>query len=381
MSKALARVKRELGPQAVILRTRTLRRGGLLGVGARQVVEITASKEVARVAGTEVLRSAGLSEQQTAGASRTGPAPPPQVSSLEPSTASLSDEVHQIRQMVHRMMRLQVTQPRPDLPNALFNQFLGLLEQEVEEELAEQIIQSARKKLAGIAADDAGAVREEVAGQIAQLVRVAGESASDTPMADDRPLTIALIGPTGVGKTTTIAKLAAHYKLRRGLRVALVTLDTYRIAAVDQIKTYAQILGATLHVALTPEQMSQTLNQCHGFDAVLVDTAGRSPRDCDRLDDLRQILTAARPHEVHLVLASNTGQAAMMEAVERFTPIGFDRLIFTKLDEAVKFGLLLNVVKKVDARLSYLTTGQEVPHRIEPGDPRRLAGLILGEKL
>src|SRR5205814_8215773 len=131
---------------------------------------------------------------------------------------------------------------------------------------------------------------------------------------DGRPLTIALIGPTGVGKTTTVAKLAATYKLRHGKRVGLVTTDTYRIAAVDQLRTYAEIIGLPLKVALSPTEMTtvcQGLSEC---DVILIDTAGRSQREAARLDELRQLLAAAKPHQTHLVLSSTACEAVLLEA-------------------------------------------------------------------
>jgi flagellar biosynthesis protein FlhF len=184
-----------------------------------------------------------------------------------------------------------------------------------------------------------------------------------------------------VGKTTTLAKLAATFKLRDKKKVALVTIDTYRIAAVDQLRTYANIIKVPLHVVLSPEELSDALAQCRGYDVVLIDTAGRSQRDCDRLDDLRQFIAMADPHEVHLVLSSTASQQVLEQAVDRFTKVRIDRIIFTKLDEAVSFGVLLNVVRRVNKQLSYVTTGQEVPHQIEPGRSERLADLILGQGL
>jgi len=112
---------------------------------------------------------------------------------------------------------------------------------------------------------------------------------------------------------------------------------------------------------------------------VLIDTAGRSQKDDPRLAQLRSFIEAASPHEVHLVLSSTCTQPVMMDAIERFTSTGADRIIFTKLDEAVSFGVLLNVARKVNKQLSYITTGQEVPHQIEPGQAKRLARLVLGE--
>jgi flagellar biosynthesis protein FlhF len=125
--------------------------------------------------------------------------------------------------------------------------------------------------------------------------------------------------------------------------------------------------------------MSEALAKCRDYDVVLIDTAGRSQRDDGKLDQLAAFIAAANPHEVHLVLSSTANEHVLLEAAERFTKMRIDHIIFTKLDEAVSFGVLLNVVRKVNKQLSYITTGQEVPHQIEPGRSERLAGLILGE--
>ena len=190
-------------------------------------------------------------------------------------------------------------------------------------------------------------------------------------------MTIALIGPTGVGKTTTVAKLAASYKLRHGRRVGLITSDTYRIAAVDQLRMYADIIGVPLKVATTPDDMVTAVEAFRDYDVILIDSAGRSQRDRQRISELAALMDAARPHETHLVLAGNGNENVLIEAVESFGAANPNRVIFTKLDEAVNFGVLLNVARRVPLKLSYVTTGQEVPDHIEAGRPDRIARLIL----
>lgn len=304
----------------------------------------------------------------------------------------LADEVRVVKRMVAKMVRQQREQslnksksksggPSPDMPNKLYDQYVSLLQQEVADELAEEVVQQVRATMQPEEMEDDEKVKKAVFQAISKLVPMDADLANQPRVKDGRPLTIALIGPTGVGKTTTIAKLAANFKLREKKKVGLITIDTYRIAAVDQLRTYANIIGVPLHVIASPADMGDALSKCANCDVILIDTAGRSQRDDPKLDQLNEYILAADPHEVHLVLSSTCTQSALFDVIDRFSQIRVDRIIFTKLDEAVTFGVLFNVARKVNKRLSYLTTGQEVPHQIEMGRSDRLASLVLGEGL
>ena len=192
---------------------------------------------------------------------------------------------------------------------------------------------------------------------------------------------VALVGPTGVGKTTTVAKLAATFKLAHGFRPGLVTVDTYRIAAVEQLRTYAEIISLPLAVANAPGDMRRAIDELGDVDLVLIDTAGRSPRDEVKIRELADFLAEAEPDEVHLVLSAVAGERSLRAAVERFALVHADRLILTKLDEADGLGGVLAVLGQADRPISYITTGQAVPDDIEPADRRRLARLILGDEV
>jgi flagellar biosynthesis protein FlhF len=272
------------------------------------------------------------------------------------------------------------------MPDALFQDYLKLLEAEVAAELADEVIGQVRDELSAAELGDGAIVHQTVLRHLASLIptddvatggRTAGSIEQPRPTRDGRPLTIALVGPTGVGKTTTVAKLAASYKLRQGKKVGLVTTDTYRIAAVDQLRTYAEIIGLPLKVAMSPAEMSSTLQSLSDCDVILIDTAGRSQKDADRLEELRRFIAAAKPHQTHLVLSSTSSETVLMEAAERFAQVAPDRVIFTKLDEAVNFGVLVTVARRIELKLSYVTTGQEVPDHIEIGRPDRIARLLL----
>ncbi|MCS6776762.1 MAG: flagellar biosynthesis protein FlhF [Chloroherpetonaceae bacterium] len=188
---------------------------------------------------------------------------------------------------------------------------------------------------------------------------------------------VALIGPTGVGKTTTIAKLAAHFALVERKKVALLTVDTYRIAAVEQLKTYSQIIDIPVAVAYSPAEVLPAIQQFADYDLLLVDTAGRSQKNIMQVGELKAMLEMVRC-ETHLVLSALIKTEDMLEAARRFSAARVDRLLFSKLDETGTYGTLFEVADQTGIPLSYLTTGQKVPEDIETADPATLVNLILG---
>lgn len=261
------------------------------------------------------------------------------------------------------------------LPEQLFEHYQRLIENQVAEELAEDVLKAVRLQVPqGYLANEAF-VREKVAEQLEKLLPVSGPIVRTKASG---PHVVALIGPTGVGKTTTIAKLAANLQLREGKRVGLITIDTYRIAAVDQLRRYADIIGSPLKVVGTPEDMPAAIASMGEMDYILIDTAGRSPTDTLKLSELRSFLDAAKPDEVHLVLSTTSAPRSVELAVASFSKVRVDKLLFTKVDEAASVGMVLNVARKVGLALSYVTTGQDVPDDIEVVRGRKLAQLILG---
>ncbi len=296
------------------------------------------------------------------------------------SSSAMQQELSAIRGLVSQVLQRQSSTggggPTPAMPQKLFDMYLKLVGQDVSEELADRIVNKVRDELTVEQLEDDESLRAATVEHLASHVPVADE-AVPTESPDDRPLTIALIGPTGVGKTTTLAKLAASFKLRHERRVGLITSDTYRIAAVDQLRTYANIIGLPLQVVLTPAEMTQALHALSDCDVILIDTAGRGQNDSSKLADLQSLLGAARPHEVHLVLSSTASEKVLLREAEAFSEVGADKVVLTKLDEAVSFGMLVNVMQRVGKKLSFVTTGQEVPDHLELGRPDRIAELVL----
>jgi flagellar biosynthesis protein FlhF len=388
MAEALAQVKSAMGHDAVILHTRTYQRSIWLGLRRREIVEITAGRG---------LNMIGQPKRQAQRAPSALPKPTIPAAYLSPGASAsakqalldspavnralmfdLSEQMQSIKSMVKDLSTQVRHQAKPEVPEELFDYYVQLISNQVCDELALEIIMELQKQLRPDALRNAEIVKERLAEQIEKLIPTAGPIASSRPGGAH---IIALIGPTGVGKTTTIAKLAANLKLREKQKVGLITIDTYRIAAADQLAKYAEIIRSGLRIVHTPEELKSAIASMNDCQYILIDTAGRSPNDALKLSELKNFLASASPQEVHLVLSTTCSQDAVELAIERFSDVRVDRLIFTKLDEAPHVGVMLNIMRKVNKPLSYVTTGQDVPDDIEIGRGKRLAQLILGSSL
>ena len=188
---------------------------------------------------------------------------------------------------------------------------------------------------------------------------------------------IAFVGPTGVGKTTTLAKVAAHYAMNEKLGVGLISADTYRIAAAEQLKTYAKIMGLPLKVVSEKEEFKQALNRFSDKDIVLVDTPGKSRNDEGYMEKLSDLLNGSASVETNLLLSLTSSRENMLDAASRFGIVKYDNIIFTKVDEATGYGSMYDVIGQVGKPVSYLTNGQNVPNDIEKANPGRIARLIM----
>lgn len=194
-----------------------------------------------------------------------------------------------------------------------------------------------------------------------------------------RPKFIFFIGPTGVGKTTTIAKIASKFKIKDKYNVAFLTADTYRIAAVEQLRTYANILGVPLSVVYSGEEMKQAADDFTDFDLVFVDTAGRSHRNKEQRDDLEALINAIpeEDREIYLVLSATTKYQDLVKITEVYKDITNFSIIFTKLDETTTIGNIFNIRMLTQAPLSYVTYGQNVPDDVSRIDPQSIAKQLL----
>ena len=194
------------------------------------------------------------------------------------------------------------------------------------------------------------------------------------------PKYVALVGPTGTGKTTTIAKLSAEILLKRKKKVGLITIDTYRIGAMEQLNTYAGIMNIPVKQASTFEQMRKAVLQYQDQDVVLIDTAGFSHHDREHLQLLNAFLAQVINPEIHLVLSTNTDEKELIHISQRFNLLHYDKLLFTKLDESSYPGTIFNHMVYTGKPISYITTGQKVPEDIEVATQAGIINLMFQEK-
>jgi flagellar biosynthesis protein FlhF len=195
----------------------------------------------------------------------------------------------------------------------------------------------------------------------------------------DGPKMWAFVGPTGVGKTTTLAKLAAHFSLRVTKKITLVTIDTYRIGAIEQLKTYGRLLRLPVEVATSREELKKIIDHHIHQDLLLIDTMGRSPNQESQIEELKDFLTVHPRIENHLLLSATTKDGDLDHVVQRFNLLPLKSYLFTKIDETKEYAPLLNQLLRDKKPLSYLTNGQNVPEDIELATKIKVANLVLDQ--
>jgi flagellar biosynthesis protein FlhF len=296
----------------------------------------------------------------------------------KPSDISpLQKELKELKGLLYNVIRNQTPIFGKSLTTAFISYYQRLKDSGIDENVVAKLIQIADERMERDDKEDPEKVRRYLRNLIAQSVEVGGtelKTASKTRV-------VALVGPTGVGKTTTLAKLAAYSAIQDRSGVAFITLDTYRIAAVEQLKTYAKIMELPVHPALNIEDMRQAIQFHQDKALILIDTAGHSPHDETRMSKLKELLEAQEDIEVHLVLSATTKPADLNDAVNKFKPLDPKYLLFSKMDETSSFGPLFTQIVKTQKPVSYVTTGQNVPEDFEFASREMLADLFIGKRL
>ncbi len=390
--EAADKMRQEFGEDAVILNTRRVSKGGVLDSGGEEYVEVTAAYDEAPIkvqprrvpkpqpattpAGEDMLGSLRQLASKFEEKRRTEPVKkltPPTVAQAV-STAendALKQELSEVKSALGEIAQHIKHTKMPVLSESLKNVYMSLLESEVEEDIALEIVQACNHKLSGPEIDNQFAVDGYMFNSIARRFMEA-----PVRRLGRKGYVIALVGPTGVGKTTTVAKLASIGKLVRGENVALITADTYRIGAIDQLKAFADIASIPLSVVYTPDEMIGAIRKYSNYDTIYIDTVGRSQRSTDKIMELGRFIDAADPNEVHLVLSANFSLNTVRDIYKKFKSLKPNRLLITKTDEAVSLGMLLSLAQDSRLPFSFMTNGQSVPDDIEPASGDKLAKMI-----
>ena len=436
-TEAVLKARDELGSSAVVLNVKTLKQRGIFRLFRKDMVEITAAQEENEGAGEksrtsfdeiagDVLADTDMPAQEGPAAAYTPSGYAPRVSmpvssprpagAYQPSshvsaadTAAIEQKLDSLQQLLKNRMDYDYTVSKErtadraaqDVQNSYelngadegrrvvqerentnyrFLQLIykKMLENDVNEKCADSIIgdiENSLKKESNI---------DSILAAVYQKVILKLGEPHIITLQEDKPKVAFFIGPTGVGKTTTIAKIASKFKLEEHARVAFITSDTYRIAAVEQLNTYASIISCPVSVVYSADELEHCLEEYKDYDLILVDTAGRSHKAEGQMDELMELIERTRQKsdefdvDIYLTLSVTTKSKDLVSIVERYQDIKDWSVIFTKLDETCSLGNILNIRMITDAPLSYTTLGQNVPNDIEVIDKQALAKQLLG---
>jgi len=374
--EALLKVKNDLGPDAVVLSTRKIRGGRI------PLFEVTAAVDI---------RAENRREKRPAIDAPPSMPAPPKVESVVQSFRRDMEEIKaliaenvmrpfpfgeflEMKEMLDTFFDTMGFQRKERIPGALSKIYHHLVSMGVARSRAFLIVNTLKKNLSAEELRN-----EESIHRIAE--QLLARTISLSYGATERKKICAFMGPTGAGKTTTLAKIAARAALEEKVKVGLVTTDTYRIAAADQLRTYGRIMEVPVEVVSDKTAFRKVLAKLADRDLILVDTPGKSSVESGYVEKLRDLFHLETPVEAHLLLPLTASQDSLAQNLERFKPIGYQSIIFTKLDESRHYGVIYNVIDQERKPVSFVTNGQNVPQDIEKINPGRLAKMIMNTPL
>lgn len=380
---AIQQAKLEMGKDAIILHSRHIKKGGILGFFTKAQVEITVAIDDSLKVDSDIKREKlKIDKSQINITSETESNEELAViNSINAKDSELLEEMQKMKDIIsninNKMFDVEATRGISD-PTKFY--YAKLLEKNVDQNLALNILNNVEAQLPNDKRSDQKWVRKLFVKILQEHLKDYINDKDILNVSDsDKAKVIVFIGPTGVGKTTTIAKIAANTSLIDKKEVALITLDTYRISAAEQIRTFAEIIGLPIKVIFNDYEMEESINKYKDKDVILIDTAGRSPHNQAHMQELQSFINLAKPDEIILVMSVVADSSDLINIYERFNRFGITKLIFTKLDETNKIGNLFNVIKEIKKPVVYFTMGQEVPDDIEIPDSMFFAQLLLGE--
>ncbi len=382
--EAILKVKMDLGNEAIILNTRKVRQKGPLKFFKKPLIEVLAAvdEEYGKARENQFHKksygtpSADFQQDH----SQIGPRiMDKKLHDLENKVSGMEHMIKEIYERVKTNQPTNMLEQQSNLASFTDNASVlkifhnNLLNNEVDADIADWVINAVKEKVGiGSSINDTASVLYNV------LSGVLGKPEVIKLRQDGRPTVILFIGPTGVGKTTTLAKLAAIYAINHKKKVGLLTADTYRIAAVDQLRTYAEILGIPISVVYSAADIQGALEAYSDKDLVLIDTAGSSHVNRLQFDELKTLVSATQADEVYLVISATTSPKNCREIIKNYSFLEDYKLIFSKMDEAPVLGIILNATYITGKCISYITTGQSVPDDIEIANTDKIVKSLMG---
>lgn len=373
MQEAMKLAKDFFGDEAVVLQSRKVKDRSLSHTDDDELVEITVTSEKHVKQARQ--QANGTARVYTPADARRQVKKPPAmqatpVASDDRKMAEIKRELLQLQSVMDRL--------REDIRRSHMNVLpdtYRFLEQDkgFDPDVAAELVQNVFLKLEGTDIRDDARIKEVLHKEITRGLSINNR----LELLSGRPKMLCLVGPTGMGKTTSIIKLATHPEFYGSKRVGLITIDTYRVAAAAQLKTFAALAKIPLEIVYEPADFSAAVDRLRDREVILVDTAGRSPLNDAHLADLRQFFAVAMPDEIHLVLSVSMRSDNLVDAASNFSSLPVSNIIVSKIDETARLGNIFNVGRKIDLPLSFLTNGQKVPDDIQLAEKSEIANLIL----
>ena len=412
IQEALQLIKKDLGPEAVIVSTRQVKEGkGTFGLFGKTVLEVTAAldqEQKSAPAKTPPPAQAaaavayGIKDQETQSSSNVVPFRststkdsqslilPIQkdvqelkesIDEIKIKTATYGDhvinqlkhELGEMRHMLHMIVSQSVHHDDLHLPENLMILFQQMKFGGLEEKFARRVVLEAQKNISEEDLQNFSYVKIFLARMLMKIIK----TTNGIENIEQSQKIVSLIGPTGVGKTTTAAKICSEQILQYKRKVALITVDTMRIAAVEQLRAYAKVINVPLSIVSDKVELDRAISSYADYDVIVIDTGGCSQRDETQMFELRDIFDErGRLHNI-LVLSATTKDSDTNEITRKFGSMPLDSIVFTKLDESLSYGSIFNHAIRFKKPVSYLTTGQNVPEDIELATKERLVDLLL----
>lgn len=370
MTDAMVKIKEELGQDAVILNSKKVEKGGFMGMFTRKNVEVIAAIDPDQPKKQSTNGNTVVKEKKHGGNTRSR-----QRNGMEnPDTRKLTREIDEMKKMIQAMQSMpHASSGTEDYPGPLADVNHLLMDQEI---LDLHRLEIMKKLLKRWYQENGEAQPEQVITK--WLHNELEQSLVHLPFGgfDYDKKYLNLVGPTGVGKTTTVAKIAAHAVLKDKKKVAFITTDTFRIAAIEQLKTYAKLLHIPLEVAYSIDDFQYAVDKFKDYDFVIIDSAGRNFRNRLYVEQLKQLIDFNDQMETHLVLSATAKYRDMLTIIDQFSLITIHKLIFSKLDETDSVGFMYNAMRDHQIGASFITTGQNVPDDIEEASREQIISWI-----